>query len=77
MYKNAHGTFGHGKNGHLQVHSFFYIRIQFIRILRLRFAKNIIRKQGNICSLQKQSMSNESTHHQEKQFKHISRGRDK
>ena len=51
---------------------FFYIRIQFIRILRLRFGTNFLRKWGNICPLQKKSMSNE-TASQKKQFKYIFR----
>ena len=48
----------------------FFIRIQFIRIPRLRFGTNVFRKWGNIRPLQKKSMSNETTN-QEKQFKHI------
>ena len=46
-----------------------------MRILRLRLALNVSRKQGNICPSQK-SISNETTH-QEKQFKHILGGRGK
>ena len=56
-----------------EVHSFF-IRIQFIRIQRLRFGTIFFRKWGNIRPLQKKSMSNE-TASQEKQFKHIFSGR--
>jgi len=37
------------------IHSFF-IRIQFIRILRLRFGTNFFRKWGNIRQLQKKIM---------------------
>ena len=42
------------------VHTFFFIRIQFIRILRLRFGTNFFRKWGNICTLQKKGMSNKT-----------------
>ena len=49
---------------------FFYIRIQFIRILRLRFGTNFFRKWGNIRPLQKKRMSNE-TASREKKFKVI------
>ena len=51
----------------------FFIRIQFIRILRLRFGANCFRKLENIRPLQKKIMSNETTS-QEKQFNHIFRG---
>ena len=55
---------------------FFLIRILFIRIPRLIFGTNFFRKWGYIRPLQNKSISNE-TASQEKQFKHIFRGRGK
>ena len=43
----------------LAIHTFF-IRIQFIRILRLKFSTKMFRKWGNIRLLQKKVLSNET-----------------
>ena len=56
-------------NGKIQ-YTLFFIRIQFIRILRRRFRTNFFRKLGNIRALEKKGMLNE-TSSQEKRFKHI------
>ena len=56
-------------NGKIQ-YTLFFIRIQFIRILRRRFDTNFFRKWGNIRALEKKGMLNE-TSSQEKEFKHI------
>ena len=55
-------------------YTLFFIRIQFIRILRLRFGTTFFRKWRNIRLLQKKVLSNE-TASQEKQFKHVFGGR--
>ena len=52
----------------------FFIRIYFIRILRLRFATGIFEKLRKTCFLAKQTTKPERVD-QEKQFKHEIRGR--
>ena len=54
----------------IKLHCFFFVRILFIRITRLRFAIKYFTKLETVDLLTQQSVLNETLNH-EKQFKHI------